>query len=119
MGKLQKKKPAHKKKKGGDDSPNGDATRTVAAEGAKKEVRKPATAQPVPAKAGKSRVPAFWTKSVQFLREVRMELKRVTWPSRKQATGSTVVVVILVAIIAGYLGLVDTILAGMVNWILQ
>ena len=35
-------------------------------------------------------------KALQFLREVRVELKKVTWPSRKQAIGSTVVVLILV-----------------------
>jgi preprotein translocase subunit SecE len=46
-------------------------------------------------------------KILQFLREVRNELKKVSWPSRKETMGSTSVVIILVIIIAIYLGLVD------------
>jgi preprotein translocase subunit SecE len=50
----------------------------------------------------------FVDKSMQFLREVKVELKKVTWPSRKQTMGSTlVVVIILVMIISLFLGLVD------------
>jgi len=47
------------------------------------------------------------TKISQFFREVRNELKKVSWPSRKEAMGSTSIVIILVLIIAAYLGLVD------------
>ncbi len=46
-------------------------------------------------------------KSIQFLREVMMELRKVTWPSRKQTTGSTIVMIVLVAIISLFLGMVD------------
>jgi preprotein translocase subunit SecE len=44
---------------------------------------------------------------VQFLREVKIELKKVTWPSRKQTMGSTLVVIVLVFIISVFLGIVD------------
>jgi preprotein translocase subunit SecE len=56
---------------------------------------------------------------VQFLREVKVELKKVAWPSRKQTIGSTVVVLTLVFIIATFLGLVDMGLAGLVRLVLQ
>ena len=46
-------------------------------------------------------------KGIQFLREVKVELKKVTWPSRKQTLGSTLVVIILVMIISLFLGLAD------------
>ncbi|MBW2146296.1 MAG: preprotein translocase subunit SecE [Deltaproteobacteria bacterium] len=46
-------------------------------------------------------------KIIQFFREVRTELKKVTWPSRKETIGSTSIVIIFVLIIALYLGLVD------------
>jgi len=46
-------------------------------------------------------------KSRQFLREVKIELKKVTWPTRKEAIGTTGVVLVLVGIISLYLGLVD------------
>ncbi|RMF87799.1 MAG: preprotein translocase subunit SecE [Nitrospinota bacterium] len=43
----------------------------------------------------------------QFLREVRMEMKKVTWPSRKETISSTAVVIVVVLLIATYLGVVD------------
>lgn len=60
----------------------------------------------------------FFQKSVQFLREVQAELKKVTWPNRKQTTGATVVVIILVFIIAAFLGLVDVTLSKLVQIVL-
>jgi preprotein translocase subunit SecE len=62
---------------------------------------------------------SFITKSLQFLREVKVELKKVTWPSRKQTLGSTVVVLILVSIIAFFLGAVDIGLSSLVKVVLQ
>ena len=46
-------------------------------------------------------------KILQFLKEVRFELKRVTWPSRKETLAGTMVVVIIVLIVASFLGIVD------------
>jgi preprotein translocase subunit SecE len=60
----------------------------------------------------------FLQKSTQFLREVKIELKKVTWPTRKQTMGSTVVVLILVAIISLFLGLVDLGLSSLVRVVL-
>ncbi|MBI4775538.1 MAG: preprotein translocase subunit SecE [Deltaproteobacteria bacterium] len=58
-------------------------------------------AKPGPAK------PNFIDKARHFLREVKIELKKVTWPSRKEAAGTTAVVLVLVAILSIYLGIVD------------
>ena len=58
-------------------------------------------------------------KAIQFLREVRVELKKVTWPSRKQAIGSTIVVLLLVLVISVFLGAVDVGLRQLVRFILQ
>ncbi|MBN1829221.1 MAG: preprotein translocase subunit SecE [Deltaproteobacteria bacterium] len=44
---------------------------------------------------------------VQFLREARVELKKVAWPTPKQALGSTSVVLVVVVIVSLFLGLVD------------
>jgi len=46
-------------------------------------------------------------KVTTFLQEVRSETKKVTWPNRKDILGSTLVVVVAVFIIAGFLGIVD------------
>jgi len=57
-------------------------------------------------------------KVTQFLREVRAELKRVTWPNRKETTGSTSVVLVLVIIVALFLGIVDMSLRALIREIL-
>ncbi|MFH1984586.1 MAG: preprotein translocase subunit SecE [Pseudomonadota bacterium] len=58
-------------------------------------------------------------KSLQFLREVKVELKKVTWPSRKQTVGSTLVVIVLVLIISFFLGVIDIGLSKLVQLVLQ
>jgi len=47
---------------------------------------------------------------IKFLREVKLELKKVSWPSRKEISGSTGVVIVTVIIVAVYLGILDFIL---------
>ncbi|MGD8542242.1 MAG: preprotein translocase subunit SecE, partial [Desulfobacteraceae bacterium] len=57
-------------------------------------------------------------RSIQFLREVKVELKKVTWPTRKQAIGSTVVVIVVVMIVSLFLGVVDMGLSSIVRAVL-
>ena len=54
-----------------------------------------------------------------YLIETKVELKKVTWPSRKQTLGSTLVVIILVMIISLFLGVVDVGLSGIIRVVLQ
>ena len=58
-------------------------------------------------------------KGLQFLREVKVELKKVVWPSRKQTIGSTVVVLILTMIVSVFLGLVDIGLSSLIRVVLK
>jgi preprotein translocase subunit SecE len=44
---------------------------------------------------------------IEYLQEVQSELKKVTWPTRKQTMGTTLVVMVLVAIVSIFLGLFD------------
>ncbi len=55
----------------------------------------------------------------QFLREVKTELKKVTWPSRKDTLSGTVVVLVTVFIMAIFLGLVDTGLSNLIKVLLK
>ncbi len=59
------------------------------------------------------------TRSREFLEECWAELKKVHWPSRKETQAATVVVLIGVIIVALYLGLVDAVLAGVIQWALK
>ncbi len=55
----------------------------------------------------------------EFLTDVAIEVKKVTWPSRKEAIGGTMVVLVLVFLMAIYLGLVDTILSKIVESLIR
>jgi len=43
----------------------------------------------------------------QFLSEAKVELKKVTWPTRKELLSTTAIVIVLVLIISLFLGIVD------------
>jgi len=131
MGRLPKKKSTAKKKKKQNRGPvASEATASGAAVAAapkvataQKDIKKKRPAAP-PRKSGAapkaaSGEPNVLKKSIQFLREVKVELKKVTWPSRKQTIGSTLVVIILVMIISAFLGLVDMGLSSLVRVVLQ
>ena len=46
----------------------------------------------------------------QFVNEVWSELKKTTWPSRNEVTGTTLVVIVTVLICGFYLWVVDKVL---------
>lgn len=69
--------------------------------------------------SGRTFQPAFFAKATQFLREVKVELKKVTWPSRKETLASTGVVIVLVVIISAFLGLVDMGLSSLIRFVLK
>ncbi|MGD8353745.1 MAG: preprotein translocase subunit SecE [Pseudomonadota bacterium] len=50
-----------------------------------------------------------------FLTDVRVELKKVTWPSRQDTVSSTGVVLVVVFIVSFYLGIIDILLSKMVT----
>ncbi len=55
----------------------------------------------------------------QFMTEVLSELKKTTWPARKEVYGTTVVVIVTVLICAFYLWVVDLLLSGGVEKIFE
>jgi preprotein translocase subunit SecE len=122
MGRLQRKKsPAKKKSKSSGSDAASDAKGTAATGNPAPSAagsRRPAPAspkKPAASTAGTGHV----AKALQFLREVKAELKKVTWPSRKQTMGSTAVVLVVVAIISLFLGVVDMGLSSLIRLVLQ
>ena len=61
----------------------------------------------------------FLTRVQQFFREVAAEFRRVNWPSRSEVARSTVVVLVVVIVLALYLGAVDVGLSKVVEVILK
>jgi preprotein translocase subunit SecE len=58
-------------------------------------------------------------KVAEFLQQVKAELQKVTWPTRKETYGSTVVVIVLVLMVAVFLWVVDTGLSAMIKALLN
>lgn len=131
MGLQQKRKDPKKKKKTTDVSPEAAADKqpersravSMAKPGAfskfrntsPESSRKPV--KPVKDEAA-SGISKYFSISVQFLREVRVELKKVTWPSRKQTVGATAVVLLLVILVSIFLGIVDFGLSSLVRLVI-
>jgi preprotein translocase subunit SecE len=55
---------------------------------------------------------------LEFLRQVRQEVARVTWPTRKETTITTAMVLLMVFVCALFFFLVDQILAHGVRLLL-
>ncbi len=59
------------------------------------------------------------TSPVQFLRQVKQEVKKVTWPSKKEVMRATIMVLIIVAIASAFFFFVDMIFAAIVRLIFK
>lgn len=55
---------------------------------------------------------------IQFLRQVKQEVKKVSWPTKKEVVQTSTMVLILVAIAATFFFFVDQILGWLVKLIL-
>jgi preprotein translocase subunit SecE len=53
-----------------------------------------------------------------FLDSVKIELGKVTWPTRKETMATTGVVIVIIFLISFYLGLCDVVLAKLMRLIL-
>jgi len=51
------------------------------------------------------------TTPIEFLRQVRQEVSKVTWPSRRETITSTIMVIIMVTFMALFFFLVDQVLS--------
>jgi preprotein translocase subunit SecE len=59
----------------------------------------------------------WWDSGRTFIGEVRAELKRVTWPSRKEVYATTLVVILTSIFFGVYLWGLDLVLSAAVNWV--
>jgi preprotein translocase subunit SecE len=58
-------------------------------------------------------------KTTEFLANVKGELKKVTWPTRKDTYASTLVVITLVLTVAVFLWIVDNALSRVIRVLLS
>ncbi len=115
MSRILKKKPAleRKKKKQEDQEAGNTQQQTTPLRAAEPpSPPKPKSESKISDKTGKIH------EAVEFLREVKIELNKVTWPTRKQTTGTTLVVILFVFVIASFLGVFDYSLSKLVQIVL-
>ncbi len=62
--------------------------------------------------------PDFGKNPVNFFKEVRVELKKVTWPTRSDVVKYTIVVIAVSALVGLYLGALDLIFAKAIELVL-
>ena len=114
------KKPRQKKKKKTVRKKSRAASRpqAVTVDEGKKSIPEKTAAQPGPPQTIPKREPArkreerkspawYFGVVAQFLREAKMELKKVKWPTRKELLASTAMVLVLVLVVSFFLGVVD------------
>ena len=57
----------------------------------------------------------FIQKPVNFLKEVRLELGKVAWSTRQELIDSTIVVIVVTAILTAFIGVIDVLLSKLLS----
>ncbi len=57
----------------------------------------------------------LYDKLAQFLKEMQMELGKVSWPSRQELTVSTGAVIVFTLVMAAFIGIIDFALVRVVE----
>jgi len=58
-------------------------------------------------------------KAKKFVKDVKVEFLKVSWPTKDELIGSTLVVAVVSAIVASYIGGVDHLLAMLISLIIR
>ena len=61
----------------------------------------------------------MFAKINNFVSEVTVELKKVSWPTRNELIGSTIIVIISVAAMAFYIGICDFIFSKAIHLLIK
>jgi preprotein translocase subunit SecE len=61
----------------------------------------------------------WWQRLKTFLREVAVETKKVTWPSRDEVVATTVVVIAASFIFGIFLYVCDLVFFRLVDWVIK
>jgi len=53
----------------------------------------------------------------KFLQEVKQELAKVSWPTRVELKGTTLIVIVLSLVITAFIWITDKLIEGLLNFI--
>ena len=71
------------------------------------------------AKKDKKSKPGFFARAGKWIREMRAELKKVQWPTKKQTINNTVVVIVCCIVVGICIWLFDTLADAVINALLS
>jgi preprotein translocase subunit SecE len=61
----------------------------------------------------------FFSKITNFITEVKVEMQKVSWSTKDELIGSTVVVIASTLLLAMFIGVIDIVLSKCINLILR
>ncbi len=88
-------------------------------QGKQNQVRNIRKKSPEKKKGSESGILASIDRAKQFLKESRMELKKVKWPTKKELLAATAVVIFLSLLMALYFGIVDFCLIKIIKAVIR
>ena len=59
------------------------------------------------------------TKPINFIKEVKTQLAKVSWPTKQELTGATSVVITVTILTAIFIGFVDLALSRILSWVFR
>lgn len=57
----------------------------------------------------------MFNKAITFLKEVRIEMKKINWPTREQTVRYTLIIIGISAVVAAFLGALDFVFISLLN----
>jgi len=61
----------------------------------------------------------IFSRIIKFISEVKVEMQKVSWSTKEELIGSTIIVIISTLLLAIFIGIVDIILSKFVNILLS
>ena len=61
----------------------------------------------------------MWERFKNYLKETRIELKKVTWPNKEELKEATRVVVVASIMLTIFIGIIDQILSGIIKLVFR
>ena len=58
-------------------------------------------------------------KATRFVKEVKVEMSKVSWPTKNELIGSTIIVLVSLALLSAFIGVCDILLSRTVNIIMS
>ena len=79
------------------------------------QAKKAGSDKPAKAKKDNQSKPSIFTRARKWLHELKVELKKVQWPSKKQTVNNTGIVIACVGVVGLFIWIFDFAASGLIN----